>query len=69
MSHTISVRLPEETARRLDARAKEMGRSRSAVVKEVLERSLEGEPKSFMKLAGSVEGPKHLSGRKGFSKK
>jgi predicted DNA-binding protein len=55
--------------RRLEERAKRTGRTRSAVVKEALERSLEVEPKPFMALAGSLDGTRNLSKRKGISKK
>ena len=69
MSHTISIRLPEDTRQRLEERARRTGRSRSAIVKEALERSLQPEPKAFMALAGSIEGAPALSTRKGFAKK
>lgn len=69
MSHTISVRLPEETSQRLQEHAKQSGRSRSAIVKEALEQSFRSEPKPFMELAGSLEGARDLSQRKGFAKK
>jgi predicted DNA-binding protein len=69
MSHTISIRLPEETNRRLEERSRKTGRSRSALVKEALEQSLKPESKAFMALAGSIEGAPDLSQRKGFAKK
>jgi predicted DNA-binding protein len=69
MSHTVSIRIPESMNRRLEERAKRTGRTRSAVVKEALERSLEVEPKPFMALAGSLDGTRNLSKRKGISKK
>lgn len=68
MSHTISIRLAEETNRRLEERASRTGRSRSAIVKEALERSLEPEPKAYMALAGSIDAEPTLSQRKGFAK-
>jgi predicted transcriptional regulator len=67
MSHTISVRLPKETSQRLEERARMSGRSRSAIVKEALEQSLQNEPKPFMKLAGIIDGAPDLSQRKGFA--
>jgi len=69
MSHTISVRLPKETSQRLEERARKSGRSRSAIVKEALEQSLQNQPKPFMRLAGTIEGAPDLSQRKGFAKK
>ena len=69
MSHTVSIRIPESMNRRLEERAKRTGRTRRAVVKEALERSLEVEPKPFMALAGSLDGTRNLSKRKGISKK
>ncbi|MFO8027995.1 MAG: ribbon-helix-helix domain-containing protein [Opitutales bacterium] len=69
MSHTISVRLPEETSRRLEEQARQSGRSRSAIVKEALEQSLQSRTKTFMALAGTIEGAPDLSQRKGFAKK
>ena len=69
MSHTVSIRIPESMNRRLEERAKRTGRTWSAVVKEALERSLEVEPKPFMALAGSLDGTRNLSKRKGISKK
>ncbi|MGB0334987.1 MAG: ribbon-helix-helix protein, CopG family [Opitutales bacterium] len=68
MSHTISIRLPEETAQQLDAVARASGQSKSAVVKSALEASFSGKPKPFMSLAGSVVKSPDLSQRKGFSK-
>ena len=69
MSHTISVRLPENTNQRLEERARKTDRTRSAIVKEALEQSLHTEPKAFMALAGSIEGVPTLSQRKGFAEK
>jgi len=69
MSHTISVRLPDETSQRLQEYAKQSGRSRSAIVKEALEQSFRSEPAPFMELAGTIEAASDLSERKGFAKK
>jgi len=69
MSHTISIRLPEDTKQKLEDRVRRTGRSRSAIVKEALEQSLEPEPKAFMAMAGSIDGAANLSQRKGFAKK
>jgi len=69
MSDTISIRLPKEVRERLDERAKRTGRSRNAIVNEAVEQSLAQEPKAFMALAGSMDGPANLSQRKGFAEK
>lgn len=68
MSHTISVRIPDSTNEQLEARVRQTGRSRSVIVKEALEQSLESEIKEFMHLAGSLDGAPDLSSRKGFAK-
>ena len=69
MSHTVSIRLPEKTSQRLAERVQKTGRSRSEIVREVLDESLQAEPRAFMALAGSIEGAPNLSQRKGFAKK
>jgi Arc/MetJ-type ribon-helix-helix transcriptional regulator len=64
---TISVKLPEPVANWLARRAKETRRSRSAVVREALERerSQKDRPKScrdlLADLEGSFDGPPDLS--------
>lgn len=69
MSHTVSIRLSEDANQRLEALARQTGRTRSAIVKEALDHSLNPEPKAFMALAGSIDGAPTLSQRKGFAKK
>jgi hypothetical protein len=45
------------------------GVSQSHIVRDELERAKAGGPaRSFMRLAGSVKGPRDLSSRKGFSR-
>jgi predicted DNA-binding protein len=69
MSTTLSVRLPEELAQWVEENARVTGRSQGSLVKEALERVRQAEAsKSFFALAGSVEGPRSLSQRKGFSR-
>ena len=69
MSTTLSVRLGEDLARWVEEQARATGRSQGSLVKEALEKARQGERgKPFMKLAGSVDGPKDLSRRKGFSR-
>jgi hypothetical protein len=69
MSTTLSVRLPEALARWVEENAKATGRSQGSLVKEALERVRQTEAsKPFLRLAGSVDGPRNLSRRKGFSR-
>ena len=69
MSTTLSVRLPEALARWLEENAKATGRSQGSLVKEALERVRRAEAsKPFLSLAGSIEGPRNLSRRKGFAR-
>ncbi|MFM8884860.1 MAG: CopG family ribbon-helix-helix protein [Chthoniobacterales bacterium] len=67
MSTTLSVRLPEELAQWVEENARVTGRSQGSLVKEALERVRQADAsKPFLALAGSVEGPRNLSQRKGF---
>ncbi len=72
---TISVKLPEPVANWLVRRAKETKRTRSAIVRDALERERSGNglPKSCRDLLGELEGffdgppdlstnPKHMEG-------
>ncbi len=69
MSTTLSIRLGEDLARWVEEQAQATGRSQGSLVKEALEKVRQAEQaKPFMKLAGSVDGPKNLSRRKGFSR-
>lgn len=69
MSTTLSVRLPEALARWVEENAKVTGRSQGSLVKEALERVRRDEAaKPFLALAGSIDGPKNLSRRKGFAR-
>ena len=69
MSTTLSVRLPEALARWVEENAKATGRSQGSLVKEALERVRRDEAaKPFLALAGSIEGPRNLSRRKGFAR-
>ena len=71
MSHTLTVRVPDELAAWLEAAAKKMGLSRGEIVREQLEkaRHAKAHPRPFMCLAGAVSLDEKLSTRKGFSKK
>lgn len=69
MSHTISVRLTPELSDWLERTAAETGLPQGRIVRDQLERARteETEP-AFMRLLGSVEGPRDLSSRKGFTR-
>lgn len=68
MSNTISVRLPEDLAEWLDAASRKAGVPRGRIVRDQLELARKREKRPFLRLAGSVEGPRNLSARKGFSR-
>ena len=63
---TISVKLPDSLATWLSRRASELGRPRSDLVREALQRSREGTSGAschdlFADVCGVIEGPKDLS--------
>jgi hypothetical protein len=69
MSHTITVRLSKELAAWLERAAAATGVSQGKLVRDQLEKAKAGSPqRSFMRLAGTVRGPKDLSARRGFSR-
>jgi len=69
MSHTITIRLTNDLARWLEETAARTGISQGQLVREQIEKAKsECVNRAFMRLAGSVRGPKDLSRRKGFSK-
>ena len=69
MSHTISIRVSEELAAWLEDTAVKSGVSQGKIVREQLEKARTAAAnQGFMRLAGSVKGPKNLSSRKGFSR-
>jgi hypothetical protein len=68
MGHTLTVRLDKALAEWLEEEAKRTGLSQGRIVREQLERARLGAGRQpFMRLAGSVKGPRELSRRKGFS--
>jgi len=69
MRNTITVRLPEDLAEWLDAASRKTGVPRGRIIREQLELARRREKQPFLRLAGSVEGPRDLSTRKGFSRK
>jgi hypothetical protein len=69
MSHTVTVRLNKELAAWLEAVAAETGLSQGQIIRDQLDRARSSRSgKSFLRLAGSLRGPRDLSSRKGFSR-
>ena len=69
MSHTITVRLTHELAEWLEETAARTGISQGQLVREQIEKAKAATAsRAFLRLAGSVRGPRDLSRRKGFSK-
>ncbi|MGQ0656325.1 MAG: ribbon-helix-helix protein, CopG family [Betaproteobacteria bacterium] len=67
MSHTITVRLSKELADWLARIAAKTGVPQGKIVRDQLEKARTSEPaQPYMRLAGSVRGPRELSRRKGF---
>ncbi len=68
MGHTLTIRLTPELALWLEDYAKRTGVSQGQIVRDQLERAKAGaDDREFLRLAGTVDGPKDLSERKGFS--
>ncbi len=69
MSQPITIRMPAELADWLVSEAKRTGVSQGKIIRDRLEKAkADAGGKPFMKLAGTIKGPKNLSQRKGFSK-
>ena len=69
MSHPITVRLSKELAAWLQHAAAKTGIPQGKIILDQLEGArVSSSRQSFMRLAGSVRGPKGLSSRKGFSR-
>ena len=69
MRQTITIRLDKELAAWLEHMAAKSGVSQGKLVRDQLEKARTNNgAQSFMRLAGSVRGPKNLSKRKGFSR-
>ena len=65
MSHTITVRLPRDLATWLEHAAAQSGLPQGKIVRDQLEQARAASARqSFMRLAGSVRGPKRLSSLK-----
>jgi predicted transcriptional regulator len=69
MRKTITVRLPDDLADWLSETAHKTGVAQGRLIREELERAKTADKRSFMRLAGAVNGPADLSRRKGFSRK
>jgi predicted DNA-binding protein len=69
MRKTLTVRLPDDIADWLSSTAQKTGLPQGQLIREELEKAKSAEKRSFMRLAGAVEGPADLSKRKGFSRK
>jgi hypothetical protein len=69
MSQTVTVRLSEELAAWLEDAAAKTGVSQGKIVRDEVERARASNRRpSFMRLAGTVRGPRDLSTRRGFSR-
>ena len=67
MGQTITVRLTKELAAWLEHAAAKTGVSQGKIVRDQLEQARESARQhTFMRLAGTIRGPKDLSTRKGF---
>ena len=69
MSHTLTIRLQRDLAEWLEDEATKTGASEGQIMREQLEKVRSNAAQPFMRLAGSVRGPRDLSTRKGFSKR
>lgn len=68
MSQPITIRVPTEISEWLAAEAARSGVSQGKIVRDQLAKAkAESGGKPFMKLAGTIKGPKNLSQRKGFT--
>jgi predicted DNA-binding protein len=69
MSQTITIRLTKDLAKWLEDTAARAGVSQGQLVREQIEKAKAANAdRTFMRLAGSIRGPRDLSSRKGFSK-
>jgi hypothetical protein len=69
MGHTLTIRIDKDLAAWLEAEAMRTGVSQGKIVRDQLERARNARgTRRFMRLAGTVNGPKDLSRRKGFSR-
>ncbi len=70
MGQTITVRLTKRLAQWLEETAAQTGVSQGQIVRHELDRArADSSEKGFMRLAGTVRGPRNLSTRKGFARR
>lgn len=70
MARVLTVRLDSDLSAWLTSLAAKSGISKSDLIRDLLERAkTEERNRAFLRLAGSVRGPKSLSRRKGFSRR
>jgi predicted transcriptional regulator len=69
MSNTLTIRLPDELLERLREESRRTGLPVGRVVRQSLESALDKtKTPAWMKYAGTINGPKDLSSRKGYSR-
>jgi hypothetical protein len=70
MGHTLTIRIDKDLAAWLEAEATRTGVSQGKIVRDQLERARNARgTRRFMRLAGTIDGAKDLSRRKGFSRR
>ncbi len=69
MGHTLTVRLQKDLAEWLEGEASKTGVPQGRIVRDQLEKARAVSAQPFMRLAGSIQGSRDLSRRKGFSKR
>ena len=69
MGQTITIRLTKDLADWLQLSARRMGVSQGKIVRDQLEKAkARATNQAFLRLAGTLNGPRNLSSRKGFSR-
>jgi predicted DNA-binding protein len=69
MSKTVTIRLSDDLASWLDEASKQSGIPKGRIVRDQLEKARKStEAPQFMRLAGTVQGARDLSSRKGFAR-
>jgi len=69
MGNTITVRLGQELAEWLEESARRTGVPQGRIVRDQLEKArAASQGRAFLRLAGTVRGPRDLSSRRGFSR-
>jgi hypothetical protein len=69
MSHTLTIRLTEDLRQWLESVSEQTGLSQGKLIRAQLEELRRRDlKKGFLRLAGSIDGARNLSARKGFSK-